>query len=762
MRLFRNLRVTMLMLIVGAIPGFAAFGFALITLYNEYTAREATATLASQVTLISELSFVAHELQRERGFSVGRLGATGDVFAEDLEIQREDTDVEVENFGTQRALIDRTAAAPAFLERLDSVGAALQDLGATRAAVDAGTADAAQVKRFYTGIVDDIIASVGVLSGISHQPELSRGLASYHYLLLSKESLGLQRAAGAAGFAAGQFDQESKAALRRTEAVERAMTALFRESAAPEHRDFLENVMSSGSAAEVDRMRSLALSQLPGEDMSAVDAAAWFEAASDLIDEMKNVEDTLVYDLIDRMEDSVAASDEALMLTVGVGAAGLLLSLLLSGAMILGVRQAFRGVIVPMAAMARGEIEVAVPPVSSNEFGEIAEALTVFQATAREKARLDAEAAERTAAALLRADAMEALRGSLGTAIGAAQEGDFTNRVSVETTEADLRDLAEAVNGLLSTTGNALEETVRVLTALADADLTARMDGAWSGDFARLRDGVEATASGLTKVVEGIRAAADAALARAGEIEQGAQELATRTESQAASLEQTAATMEQMSATVRSNAEALASAETLSEDARERTRQGRETVQSAVEAVRRIEAGAQRIAEIVSVIDGIAFQTNLLALNAGVEAARAGDAGRGFAVVAFEVRALAQRSAEAARDIAGLIRESAESVGEGVAMVDRTGEALGAIEATIEDLARTIANVATAGREQASGIGEINQAVASMDINTQKNASMADESMHSASALRAEIDRLDGLVAAFRTEGGGWSAHHAA
>ena len=213
--------------------------------------------------------------------------------------------------------------------------------------------------------------------------------------------------------------------------------------------------------------------------------------------------------------------------------------------------------------------------------------------------------------------------------------------------------------------------------------------------------------------------------------------------------------MEQMSATVRSNAEALASAETLSQEARSRTQEGRETVQSAVEAVNRIEEGARKIADIVSVIDGIAFQTNLLALNAGVEAARAGDAGRGFAVVAFEVRALAQRCTEAARDIGALIRESGESVAEGVAMVDRTGSALGEIERTIESLADTIAHVATAGREQAGGIGEINQAVASMDIATQQNASLADSSLHAASGLRAEIDRLEALVSAFRTEGGG-------
>lgn len=750
MRLFRMIPVTMLMLAVGVPPGLAAFGFAAQGLLAEYRHREATEALSHQVALLAELSYVAHELQRERGATAGRLGDGGEAFAEALDDQRSDTDSEIESFAAQVALLDRASADGGFLERIDAVSAAVAALPAHRDAVDAGELGRAEGMSVYTAIVGDIIAALERLGAMADDPALGKGLEAYRYLVLAKEHMGLERAAGAVAFAAGTATPATQAALAGHAAVQTAMLGLFRQVAPEAQRDFLDMTLSAETGAAVEDMRALAM--LPGGDVAGIDPLDWFDATSTRMDEVKNAEDTLVFALLDEMSAIVAAADTRMTLFLAAGVGGLVLALALSGALILGVRAAFRDVIRPMAAMARGDIGVAVPPPSPNEFGEIAEALAVFQATAQEKARLDAEAAERTAAALLRADAMEALRGSLGAAVEAAAAGNFGRRVAVDTTESDLRHLADAVNGLLATTGAALQETVRVLTALAEADLTARMTGAWQGEFARLRDGVSATAAGLAQVVGGIRTAASAALTRAGEIEQGAQDLSQRTESQAASLEQTAATMEQMSATVRSNAEALAEAEALSGAARTATHDGRETVQGAVQAVGRIAEVARKIGEIVGVIEGIAFQTNLLALNAGVEAARAGDAGRGFAVVAFEVRALAGRCADAARTISGLIRESGESVKAGVDMVDRTGAALGLIESTIEKLATTIAAVATAGREQASGIGEINQAVASMDIATQKNAGMAEASLHTASALRSEIDRLAALVAAFRIE----------
>jgi methyl-accepting chemotaxis protein len=753
MRLLGNLPIVLVMLAVGMIPSAVALWFAGAAALSELRRAEAVADVAAQVAFSAELGGLAHELQRERGASSVFVASRGARFAKEVADQRAATSRELESYRARLALFDGSRAAPAFVDRLKAIDTALAGLDTHRAQVDAFALDRPAAAAFYTGAIAEIMGLFAGLSVTSAEPAIAGDLSAYAWLLQAKEFAGQERAVGGAGFASGAFAAPVHAALSRLITAQDIYFTQFAAAARPDHRAALDRALQGEASRAVTRMREAALGSSQSGDLGDADADRWWAAATGRIDAVKTVEDMLNADLLDAMAGIAGAARDRARLTIGLGAVGLLLAVAISGALILHVRAAFRSVIVPMDAMAAGDHSAPLPAETANEFGLIARALGVFRATARDKARLDAEAAERTAAALLRADAMEALRDSLGAAVGAAAEGDFARRVRVEGADRDLAHLAEGVNGLMASVDSALSDAGAVLQAMADADLTARMAGSHRGAFARLRDAANATAEGLSRVVGEIRRAAEAAGARAAEIEQGAGDLSGRTEAQAASLEQTAATMEQMSATVRSNAEALAEAARLSDDARAKAAAGRETAERAVEAVGRIRDGAARMAEIVSVIDGIAFQTNLLALNAGVEAARAGDAGRGFAVVAYEVRSLAQRCAEAARDIQGLIRESGRNVGDGVTLVAEAGEALSGIDAAIARLAAAIGDVATAGREQASGIGEINQAIASMDTTTQQNAALAERTVIAAQALRDDVAALTASVAAFRVAG---------
>ncbi|MEK9970409.1 MAG: methyl-accepting chemotaxis protein [Ferrovibrio sp.] len=254
----------------------------------------------------------------------------------------------------------------------------------------------------------------------------------------------------------------------------------------------------------------------------------------------------------------------------------------------------------------------------------------------------------------------------------------------------------------------------------------------------------------LRDVAGRLAQSAESVQSAAGEISEGSRDLAARTESQASTLEQTAAAMHQITATVRQNADNAQAANQLAEAARSTASAGGEVIGRAVKAVEQIEQSAARIADIMSLIDEIAFQTNLLALNASVEAARAGEAGKGFAVVAQEVRALAQRSASASKDIKALIAESSQQVAAGSALVNQAGGSLVQIVTAVEKVTVIVGEIATASAEQARGIDEVNAAIANLDQVTQRNSSLVEETTAAANMLSEQARQLGGIVGFFR------------
>ncbi len=282
------------------------------------------------------------------------------------------------------------------------------------------------------------------------------------------------------------------------------------------------------------------------------------------------------------------------------------------------------------------------------------------------------------------------------------------------------------------------------MAALADGDLTHRMSADIPAEYAQIRDHFNAAAERLQQMASTIKTTSASIAASSQEINSGAQDLSMRTE--------------QLAASVKTSSQASRESVALADEAAHVARTGGDIVRDAVEAMARIEGASKRISEITDVIDGIAFQTNLLALNAAVEAARAGDAGRGFAVVAAEVRALAQHSADAAKDITGLIASSDTEVADGVKLVRQAGETLDRIVAASARVSSRVEEIAAASGEQANGIDEMSQTVSHMDEMTQQNAALAEESAASARTLLDQIEQLNRLVSAFRTEAATGSA----
>jgi methyl-accepting chemotaxis protein len=334
--------------------------------------------------------------------------------------------------------------------------------------------------------------------------------------------------------------------------------------------------------------------------------------------------------------------------------------------------------------------------------------------------------------------------------VNAAAAGDFTKRIEEGGKSGFMLQMAHGLNSVLGTSEMALGEISRIQTALAEGDLSRTIDADYQGIFADLKDNSNGTIERLREIIGQIREASGSINTAAREIATGNNDLSRRTEEQASSLEETASSLEEFAATVRQNAENATQANGLAIEASESAQRGGELVAKVVDTMNGITESNREIADITTLIDGIAFQTNLLALNAAVEAARAGEQGRGFAVVASEVRTLAQRAADAARDIKAVINTSVGKVEDGAKLVASTGSAMDQIVAQVRRVSAIIGEIASASNEQSHGIQDVNRAVTNIDQITQQNAALVEEATAAARSLEDQSESLVRAVSVFK------------
>ncbi|GMR00514.1 MAG: hypothetical protein BMS9Abin18_1370 [Zetaproteobacteria bacterium] len=362
------------------------------------------------------------------------------------------------------------------------------------------------------------------------------------------------------------------------------------------------------------------------------------------------------------------------------------------------------------------------------------------------------QAANTTAAKLNRT-----LNDDIGPVLEAAKAGDLTKRVQTENYVGFYKELGNATNDLIAASEQAINDTVAGLKALEKGDLTHRITNDYEGLFDVIKQASNNTAGKLAEVVKGIAGTAGEVGNGSSEIARGNAQLNNSTQEQAAALEETAASIEEITGTIQQTAANSRQANQLVTEAHQQAENGSTVVDHAAEAMSGINASSKKIADIIGMVNKITFQINLLALNAAVEAARAGEQGRGFAVVAGEVRSLAQRSAEAAKEIKGLINESVSSVEEGSKLVDESGEALKSIVTSVQKVKDIVSEIAAASQEQASGVEQINKAIAQLNSGTRQNAAMLEEVSVASKSLDGQADTMCELIAMFDVGGDGTS-----
>jgi methyl-accepting chemotaxis protein len=669
---------------------------------------------------------LCHDLQRERGSSALYLGSGGREFGPQLKSARGSVD---DSIAVLRAALEDCRAMPA-LGDLMSAGATLSGMldsaRAARDAIDRLGFTTQQSFVNWTTPIRQALESVRSLGYMLQNMAVARGLDAYLALLEGLEKSAQERATASAALAAGRFELAVFQRFMSLGFLQDADFAVFRSHAGRHQIAFFEEVSTGPVFAEVAQLRAAIYDGFAQGRDSGIAAPHWFQVTTQRIDQIVRVRD--------RVADDLRAGCAALLQEKPDRFAGVMGFCLLLGLPVIAV----------LGMLAGGGARLAQLRQSWNAWQD---GLHARRKSSRDRQvlrdadrlkRAEAEARERVSAA------------EVTDLVNRLLAGDLASRLSEEGKSGFFLEISQQLNRFAGLQQRMMDEMAQVTAALGAGDLSRQVTGDYAGLFGQLKASTNGMAGLIGDFSARLAESAIAVKSASAEISAGSLDLAQRSESQAAAIEQTAATMQQITATVKQNADNAARADALSHNARDKAAASGEVVRGVITAMRQIEQSAGRIGDIIAVMNEIAFQTNLLALNASVEAARAGEAGKGFAVVAHEVRALAQRSANAAKEIRGLIDASNGHVRNGAGLVEQAGSSLESVNTAIRSVSDIIAEIAAASREQATGLEQVSMAVTQMDEATQRNAALVEETTASAQALAHQSTELAELVGFFR------------
>ncbi len=795
----------------GFVGGVIFAGSLMWSTFADYRAAEQDARI---VALTSRIGAVVHEVQKERGATSAYLASGGKDFATRLADQRRTTDAAMAALDS--AMNETGSVGGELAATLAQAEDALGDLGQLRRDVNSVAIERLAAVGALTDLNRALIDVVSRSAHEITLAGPARAVTSHSILLAAKDLAGLERATGAAGFTVAQqggaLPQPILARLNELVALQEAHFQTFASTATADLAEALAAVEAGQAARRLAELRDIANSG-DATAVSAIGGADYFDAATAFIDQVKTLEDRSTETVTAVMHTAASAAETRLVV---YAALLVLITVVMGGfAGIVGTAAAgeVNATTSRLDSLAAGDVDSPIPANALADLARISSALETFRAQAKALAatrahqdelveraeerigrvvddirrddfgsRLDLEGLDGPAMILgrgvnailesaddvvrtqrardeaaLKAEREEARAHAAATAelaemVDACTRGDFSRRVSVADKTGVFRDLCEGVNQIADAAATGLEQVRASLAALAEGDLSVRMAGEMQGAYAEIQTALERTLVQLSKVIAEIEGQVELSTGTADELKAAMNDLAARTEHQAATVEESAAATEQLSSTVRANAGRMTSARDLTQKLTGYATSGKQISDEAVTAMAKVEGASDKMTDIVAVIDDIAFQTNLLALNASVEAARAGDAGKGFSVVAAEVRSLAGRCADSAKEIGELIKAAIDDVRISSGKVREGGDALHRIESSVAEVAALVADVSTASEEQAGGVAELGQAMAQIDQVTQQNASLVQQTAEQTERLADGGARLAELISIFRRD----------
>lgn len=764
------------MLLSAAIPMLVALVFSVMLTISQLQEYRQASQAEDMKGLIEVMSALIHEQQKERGATSVFLSSQGEQFGNELDAQRDLTNRAT---GSLFAVMEELASStpPEISARLSEISVTLSKRAEIRRSVDDLAIPTPEALQHYTASNAEMLNTIASIGALSENPRITNHVASLEAILSAKEFAGIERAVGSGGFAIGSFSIERIRTLERLVGLQATNLSRFENFAEPEFKADAQAIANMQETAAVQQMREVAFSSFETGDLQGIAASDFFVATTVRIDAFKVIEDRLVETIGEAAAD-VASTSLSVVIAI-------LLSILLAIAasvaattyVIKQMLKAVRRISDASDELARGQEDAQLPKDSPKELGRIVWSIDFFRESviaakerdaknteerdaAEKVARDERETRQREETMRVEREASEARAeqermnsyvAEISKLVSSCAKGDFTKQIPIDGKDGVLAEIGEGLNRLVQSVDQGLSATGRALARVASGDLTTELEGDFQGAFKDLQDNTNSMIGSLKALVGDINGSAVNLSSSSNELRDTSNALSKQAEQNAASLEETSAALEELSVNISQVNENVTEANKNASDASATAKASSTVASDAAEAMNRISEASKEIASVVTVINDISFQINLLALNAGVEAARAGDTGRGFSVVASEVRNLAQRAVEAAKEIDEVIGRSNVAVNEGVAKVQSAQQSFEEISTSVVGVSERIDHISKAISEQVSGIGEISNAIAQIDNNTQKQAASFEEVTAASGVLSNEADGLKQSTSSFNT-----------
>ncbi len=682
---------------------------------DSFSASRNLKSLDNVVELSTKIGALVHETQKERGMTAGFLGSKGEKFKTELPNQRVLTDEKISELNSYLSSFDKNSYSEDFLENLNSGLKKLEDINNIRSNVSNLSINAPVAIGYYTETNKLLLNVIGTITKLSNNAEISQKLVSYMNFLLSKERAGLERAVGTNTFAKNAFDLELKTKFYTLVAEQNAYMDSFVKVSTKDVIDFYKTTMQDNSVEEVEKMRKIALFSGKDSDFN-VDANYWFKTITDKINLLKKVENYLSETLTTTIDKELSIANQNMLIFGILSAFGIALTMILARTIaftiLIDVDSVKKGVenFFAFINFEKDDIEL-IKVHSDDELGMMSRIIN--KNIEETKANIQKDRA-------LIADTIRVTN--------LINKGHLNAKIELGSNNPSLNELKNIINQMLETLNTNVSNILKVLTSYSKLDFRPKLaENDLEGIIQELEKDVNILGEVITQTLLENKRIGMVLSNNANILSKNMQGIATAANSQAASLEETAASLEEITSNITNNNQTTIRMANFGNKVKESISVGQSLANKTVVSMEEINTQTTAITEAITVIDQIAFQTNILSLNAAVEAATAGEAGKGFAVVAGEVRTLASRSAEAAKQIKDLVENAQRKTQEGKDIAADMIEGFSDLNKNISTTLELIDNVTLASKEQATGMVQINDAVNNLDQITQINAQSASE-----------------------------------